>query len=65
MLTVENRMDRIDIYGSLQLTNDKVGLGLARQLKELVDSTLAVLETEQLPDQVPIAKPDSVENPFK
>ena len=63
-LTVENRIDCVEIYGSIRLTKDKVGLLLARQLKQLVDSTLAVLEKDELPDQVPVAKTDRIKNPF-
>ena len=64
-LTIENRLDRIEIYGSLQVTKDKAGLKLAQQLKVLVDLTVAALEAENLPDQVAVAKTDSVDNPFK
>ncbi len=40
-LTIENRLDRIEIYGSLQITRDKAGLALARELKALLDATVA------------------------
>jgi len=32
-LTIENRLDRVQVYGSIELTKDKVGLEHARQLK--------------------------------
>jgi hypothetical protein len=64
-LTVENRMDRLEIYGSLQLTRDKEGLVLARELKLLVDAALEVLESEDLPDRIAIDPPDEVDNPFQ
>lgn len=64
-LTIENRLDRIELYGSLQLTRDKEGLALARELKSLLDATLAVLESEPLPDRIPLDPTDEVDNPFK
>lgn len=64
-LTVENRLDRIELYGSLQITRDKEGLALARDLKSLLDATLKVLESEDLPDRIPLDPTDEVDNPFK
>ncbi len=64
-LTIENRLDRLEIYGSIQITRDKEGLALAQELKSLLDATLQVLESEELPDQVPIEPNDEVDNPFK
>jgi hypothetical protein len=63
-LTVENREDRLELYGSVQLTRDKEGLALARELKSLVDAALEVLESEDLPDRIEIDPPDEVDNPF-
>jgi hypothetical protein len=65
-LTIENRLDRIELYGSLHITKDKSGLKLARLLKELIDSTLKALEQEKgLPDKIKSIPPDTTENPFK
>lgn len=64
-LTVENRLDRVALYGSLQITKDQAGLRLAKELKALVDATVAVLQNEDLPDHVPSAPTEKVENPFK
>ena len=64
-LTIENRLDRLEIYGSVQITRDKEGLALAQELKSLLDAALQVLESEDLPDQVPLAPTDEVDNPFK
>jgi hypothetical protein len=64
-LTVENRLDRINLYGSLDITRDKEGLALAKQLSQLLDATLAILQSEQLPDHVAIKSTDNVDNPFK
>jgi hypothetical protein len=63
-LTVENRLDRIELYGSLHLTRDKQGLALAKELKELLDDTIKALQAEDLPDQIKNAPTDEVENPF-
>lgn len=63
-LTVENRLDRLELYGSLQITRDKEGLALARELKSLVDAALEVLESEDLPDHIPRDPTDEVDNPF-
>ena len=66
-LTVENRTDRVSVYGSIDLTRDKQGLKHARDLRDLLDRVVKALETEKdLPDHVPPPEPtDTVENPFK
>jgi len=63
-LTIENRVDRVSIYGTIDLTLDKVGLVNARQLKEVLDLTLAELEKSELPDKISLAPADTVDNPF-
>lgn len=62
--TIENRIDRISIYGSLDLTMDKEGLKKAKILKQVVDSTVAVLEKSELPEKIVISKAETVKNPF-
>jgi hypothetical protein len=66
-LTIENRTDRISIYGSIDLTRDKVGLEHARMLKAVLDKVVQVLESEKnLPDKIaPPDTPDEVANPFQ
>jgi hypothetical protein len=64
-LTVENRTDRVSIYGSLDLTLDKAGLDFARQLKAVVDRTVAEMEKSDLPDRITVIAPDTVDNPFE
>lgn len=66
-LTVENRTDQVSIYGSLDLTRDKMGLAHARTLKALVDRIVRALEAEQnLPETIaPPDKPETVKNPFQ
>ena len=64
-LTLENQGDRVSIYGSIQITRDKVGLEQARQLLSVLQQMVDVLETEDLPDQLPESNDgDEVDNPF-
>jgi hypothetical protein len=64
-LTIENRLDRIEMYGSVQITKDKAGLQLAQELRQLLDATLKALQAEKdLPDHIAIIPPDSLRNPF-
>jgi hypothetical protein len=63
-MTIENRLDRVVLYGSIQITRDEAGLKLAREMKDLLDQTVAALEQEELPDHITINPSDSVKNPF-
>lgn len=63
-MTIENRLDRIALYGSLDITKDKAGLEKARQLKAVLDSITETLAEHDLPDAVEMDKSDSVKNPF-
>lgn len=63
-LTIENRLDRVEIYGSLQITRDKAGLELARALKEVLESTVATLEGEALPERAATKAVEKIRNPF-
>jgi len=63
-LTVENRLDRISINGSLELTKDKEGLQYAYELKRIVDSAIEALKGKDLPEKIEAQAPDSVDNPF-
>jgi hypothetical protein len=51
-LTIENRLDRITLSGDVDLTADKPGLALARQLHELLGPGVASLEGQALPDSI-------------
>ncbi|MGK5065948.1 hypothetical protein [Janthinobacterium sp. AD80] len=64
-LTIENRIDRISISGDIDLTLDKPGLALAKQLQKLLADVVAQLEKQQLPDQLPPPEVTSVANPFE
>ena len=66
-LTVENRLDRLSIYGSVDLTRDRTGLALARELRALLEAAVATLEREAdaLPEKVTTGEhTDTVRNPF-
>jgi hypothetical protein len=64
-LTIENRLDRVEMYGSAQITKDKAGLRLAQELRQVLDATVKALQEEKdLPDHVTVIPPDSVKNPF-
>lgn len=65
-LTVENHLDRVVLYGNLELTLDQIGLAHARALKALVDAVVLQLEGEadQLPAQIAQPTVETVDNPF-
>ena len=63
-LSIENRIDRISISGDIDLTLDKPGLALAKQLQKLLADVVAQLEKQELPDQLPPPEVTSVANPF-
>lgn len=64
-LTIENRLDRISISGSIELTKDKEGLQYAYKLKRIIDSAIEVLKKSDLPDHVELNANETVENPFQ
>ena len=64
-LTIENRIDRISLSGDIDLTLDKPGLALAKQLQTLLADVVAQLEKQELPDQLPPPEVTSVANPFE
>jgi hypothetical protein len=65
--TVENRTDRVSLYGSLDLTRDRRGLACARELKALLERVVQALEDAQdLPERLPPPEPPGeVDNPFR
>ncbi len=66
-LTIENGLDRIALYGSLDLTRDKQGLAHARALAALLDQVIKLMEADtSLPDTVPPpVAAGTVKNPFE
>ncbi len=66
-LKVENRLDRVSLYSSLDLTMDKAGLRRARELHAVLGAVVAALERkgDALPEAVQTAQgEDTVKNPF-
>src|SRR4051794_15440717 len=66
-LTIENRLDRVSLYGSLDLTRDQQGLEDARRLRALLEGIVTVLESEgdRLPEKAQAkANVTQVPNPF-
>ena len=64
-LTIENRLDQLELYGSLAITRDQAGLRQALQLKVLLEAAISHLQNEKdLPEQVLFQPTDSVDNPF-
>ena len=65
-LTIENRLDQIEMYGSLSITRDQVGLALALQLKSVLDAAINHLQhANDLPAHIAFRPTDKIENPFK
>ncbi|PFH08457.1 hypothetical protein BCF11_0812 [Collimonas sp. PA-H2] len=63
-MNVENRLDRVSLFGDLDLTLDQVGLEQAKTLQSLVNSVVETLESRTLPDKVATAPVVKVSNPF-
>lgn len=64
-LTLENDLDRINIYGNLQIGKDQAGLAAAKALQAYFNDIVSVLEQEKdLPEQLSTASETEVENPF-
>lgn len=64
-MTLENRLDRISIYGSLDVTKDKEGLEKALKLKRIIDASIDALKRDKnLPEHIEILSVDTVDNPF-
>jgi hypothetical protein len=64
-LTIENRLDRVSIYGNIDITLDKEGLAKAKCLKSILDATLSELQSTDLPDKISNSPVESVKNPFE
>lgn len=64
-LTIENRLDRVSLSGSIELTKDKEGLQNALELKRIIDASIEELRREKnLPDKIEYAQEDTIPNPF-
>lgn len=64
-LTIENQLDRVNIYGNLQITKDRHGLKSAKALQILLGEVIKSLEAHQpLPDQIVRPQEKEIDNPF-
>ena len=63
-LTIENRVDRISLYGSIDITRDQVGRAHAERLKALFDDIVRSLRAEHLPPAISQEPTDEISNPF-
>ncbi len=63
-LTLENDVDRINIYGNLQITKDKIGLAAAKALQAALNDIVQQLEASELPEKLEREDADEIENPF-
>ena len=64
-LTAENRLDRVALFGDLDLTRDQAGLAHALELQALIDAVVKALQAVgQLPAAVALAPVKTVKNPF-
>lgn len=64
-LTLENDLDRVSIYGNLQLTKDQAGLAAAKALQAYLNAIVLQLEQEQqLPEKIQSSSENEIENPF-
>ena len=52
-LNIENRLDRVSLYGSVDITHDQEGLAQALRLKGVVDGMVSALNEEQLSGVLP------------
>ena len=65
-LTIENRLDQVELYGSLSITRDQAGLALALKLKSVLDDAIDHLQhASNLPTHITYQPTDNIDNPFK
>lgn len=64
-LNIENRLDRVSIYGELHISDDIDGYVASIALSELVSSIVNILKADKdIPDSIQIVAPELVSNPF-
>ena len=63
-LTLENQVDCVNLYGNLQITKDQAGLETAKVLQRFINDVVAVLEQENLPEQIERQPEREIDNPF-
>jgi hypothetical protein len=63
-LTIENRVDRVSLFGSVDITLDKAGDARLRELEALVAGLRAAFDRQAvLPDRLPEPTLGSMDNP--
>ncbi|WP_130803713.1 hypothetical protein [Acinetobacter ihumii] len=63
-LTLENQLDCVSLYGNLQITKDQAGLKTAHVLQSFVNSIVAELEKQPLPENIQLKSEQEIDNPF-
>ena len=63
-LTLENDVDRVSIYGNLQIQKDQTGLAAAKALQAYLNDIVQHLESLDLPEKLENQDAEEVENPF-
>ncbi|GGP27313.1 hypothetical protein [Silvimonas amylolytica] len=63
-LTLENRLDRVSVYGNLDLTRDEHGLAAALALREALNEIVTALQAQTLPAHITAARISETDNPF-
>lgn len=63
-MNVENREDRVSVYGNMDLTRDKAGLEKALALKAVLDAVVESLSGQSLRDAVAVKPIGTTKNPF-
>lgn len=53
-LNIENRLDRVSLYGSVDITRDQEGLAQALRLKGVLDGMVSALNAEQINGVLPV-----------
>ncbi len=65
-LDIENRLDRISIHGSVDITKDQHGLEYAFALKRQIDTIVEYLKRQALPERISVENVAKVfDNPFE
>ena len=65
-LTLENRLDKVSIHGSVDITKDQQGLEHAFALKRQIDTIVEYLKKQALPEKIGIENvAKEVRNPFE
>jgi len=64
-LSIENRKDRVSVFGSIDITRDMEGLENAKVLKAILEEIVGFLEKEPgLPEKITQEDVEEVDNPF-